>query len=145
MFEDQAVLHQATLTPAGGTGTPFGFQVAVADDTVLVTGAGAVHVFERTPRTNLWEEGAPFTPTGPVAGFSQALSFDGQTAIVGAQGVAYVFRRAGPGSWHEVAVLVPNDEDAVLEFGITVGIEGDHAIVGAPVPDALGRRQCLYL
>ena len=134
-------VHQATLTPAGGTGTAFGSPVAVADDTVLVTGAGAVHVFERTPGTDLWQEGAPLTPTGPVAGFGRALSFDGQTAIVGAQGVAYLFRRTGPGAWHEVAVLVPNDEDAVLDFGSSVGVDGGHAIVGAPG----FRRRRLYL
>ena len=127
-------VHQATLTPAGGAGTAFGSPVAVADDTVLVTGAEAVHVFERTPGTDLWQEGAPLTPTGPVAGFGRSLAFDGQTAIVGAQGVAYLFRRSGPDAWHEVAALVPNDEDAVPDFGRSVGVDGDHAIVGATGP-----------
>jgi hypothetical protein len=121
----------ATLAPAGVLDDSFGPRFAMGEDTVLVAGTGAVYVFERTPGTHMWQETAPLTPSGPVAGFGRALAFDGQTAIVGAQGLAYLFRRTGPAEWQEIAVLTPDDDGAGGDFGATVDIDGDNAIVAA--------------
>jgi outer membrane protein assembly factor BamB len=119
------------LTAGGVTDNLFGSRVAVAEDTVLVAGTGVVYVFERTPGTDIWQEGTPLTPGGPTADFGRAFAFDGQTAIVGARGLAYLFRRTGPAQWKEIAVLTP-DEGESDDFGRSVDIYAEQAIVGAP-------------
>jgi hypothetical protein len=74
-------------------------------------------------------------------GFSVALSSD--RAIVGAweedgssdglfrSGAAYVFERNANGTWTEVALLRASNADAFDNFGFSVAISGDRAIVGA--------------
>ena len=68
---------------------------------------------------------------GQAEGFGRALAFDGQTAIVGAEGSAHVFRRTAPGVWQVVSVLTGNDEGGGGDFGVSVAVDGDQAIVGA--------------
>ena len=76
---------------------------------------------------------------GDGFGFSVALS--GDTAVVGASrdddkgdasGSAYVFIRDGGGNWSQQAKLLPADGTAGKQFGATVAIESDTAVVGAP-------------
>jgi hypothetical protein len=124
-------VHQATLARAGSPDNQFGSRVAIANDTALVAGTNLVYVFERTPGTDTWQEGAPLVPAGQAEGFGRALAFDGQTAIVGARGSAHVFRRTAPGMWQVVSVLTGNDEGAGGDFGVSVAVDGDQAIVGA--------------
>ena len=69
--------------------------------------------------------------------FGNAVAISGDRAIVGASrdddysGSAYVFERAAGGRWREVAKLVAPDGAADDEFGVSVAISGDRAIVGA--------------
>jgi FG-GAP repeat len=77
--------------------------------------------------------------SGDELGWSVALS--GDTALLGApsdevganteQGTAYVFVRSG-GVWSQQAQLITNNGDADDEFGWSVAVDGDTAIVGAP-------------
>lgn len=59
-------------------------------------------------------------------GFGRALAFDGDTAIIGADGVAYVFVRKS-GAWAEQQKLVAPDND----FGVSVALSFDTAAVSA--------------
>src|SRR5439155_8042475 len=79
--------------------------------------------------------------TAPVpvssAFFGRAVALSGDTAIVGASnedgalmGAAYVFVRSGS-EWIEQARLVPSDHPEGAEFGYSVAIDGDTAVVGA--------------
>ena len=81
--------------------------------------------------------------------FGSAISLDGDTAIIGAPlmgtsvgtrgGAAYVFVRSAAGSWAQQARLVaPVDGDGD-RFGHAVSIDGDVAIIGAPLVDITGR------
>lgn len=88
----------------------------VADSDPLVAGDGAV---------------------GDEMGLSVAVSDD--TAIVGApeangakddEGAAYVFVRSGD-SWAQQQKLVPDDPELEHQFGFSVAIDGDTAVVGA--------------
>ena len=81
---------------------------------------------------------------GDSFGFSVAI--DGDTAIVGAYldddrgfntGSAYVFERVD-GVWMLAAKLTADDRAASDEFGFSVAIDGDTAIVGAHQDDDLG-------
>lgn len=74
-----------------------------------------------------------------VFGFSVAVS--GDYAVVGARlkdegedkedaGAAYVFRRTG-GGWPQVSKLTASDGEANDQFGFSVAVDGDYAVVGA--------------
>jgi hypothetical protein len=77
----------------------------------------------------------------------EAVCVSGSYAIVGAmyadaagtdRGAAYVYERSGAGTWSEVAVLTASDGADDDRFGISVGLSGSYAAVGAPRADAVG-------
>lgn len=85
----------------------------------------------------------PAPPVG-VSQFGRAVALDGDVALVGAPlenhpgkagaGAAYVFRLTA-GVWAQEARLVSADAAAGDQFGRSVAIRGDIAIVGAPMDD----------
>ena len=71
--------------------------------------------------------------------FGNAIAADAERVIIGSyrdddngsnSGAAYIYRR-GPSGWEFEAKLVADDGEANDSFGISVGISGDHALVGA--------------
>jgi hypothetical protein len=70
--------------------------------------------------------------------FGASVAVDSQVAIVGAhgdssgRGSAYIFTRAGDGSWTESKKLTLSISHPGYHFGYSVGLDGDFAIVGAP-------------
>ncbi|MBS0195559.1 MAG: hypothetical protein JSR77_02270 [Planctomycetes bacterium] len=142
------------LATGGATGDQFGVSVAISGDTAIV-GAfhdnvglnldqGSAYVFVRTGAS--WTQQAQFIAAGGGAndlfGFSVAIS--GDTAVVGAyhddvgvntdQGSAYVFVRSGA-TWTQQAQLFATGGAAGDEFGISVAISGDTALIGAHADD----------
>ena len=147
----------ATLTNSGGVANDsFGLSVAIsADGTTALVGAsgvnlytGATYVFHVAGEGS-WASSS--TPTATLAGgaaydffgYSLAISADGTTAMVGAngasaqRGAAYVFHVAGEGSWASssspTATLtnsggVAND---VFGWSVTISADGTTALVGA--------------
>jgi len=127
----------------------FGAAVAIDGDRVLVgahradapdPSSGAVYVFDRSGA--VWTETAILTPGAPAAQdqFGFDVSVDGDRALVGANfddtvagnaGAAYLFERAG-GSWSQVQKLTDPSGSIGDEFGRSVAIEGDRALVGEP-------------
>ena len=78
--------------------------------------------------------------------FGRSVSISGDCAIVGANGdddagdgsgSAYIFVRIGS-VWAEQAKLTAFDAAASDEFGTSVFISGEYAIVGAPDNDDVG-------
>ena len=78
--------------------------------------------------------------------FGLAVSASGTTVIVGAvgedergdeAGAAYIFQSRG-GAWLEVAKLTASDGEAADQFGRSVSVSGDTAIVGASGDDDSG-------
>lgn len=77
---------------------------------------------------------------GPADNFGTSVAVDGNIAIIGApfddvgpnvdQGSAYIFVRNGS-TWDLQAQLNASDGSAGDQFGISVGISGDTAIIGA--------------
>ena len=81
--------------------------------------------------------------------FGRSVAINGGTAVVGANredaggsnaGAAYIFQRdeGGVGNWGEVAKLLASDAQASDEFGFSVAVSGDTAVVGASDEDAGG-------
>ena len=146
----------AKLTASdAATGDEFGYSVAVDGETVVV-GAhlddhtdgdtdddeGAAYVF-----TKLFTGWADMTQTAKLTAFGAGASdefgisvaVDGNTVLVGAhqydngKGAAYVFTKPYTG-WadsNETAKFIASDAAANDEFGISVALDGDTAVIGA--------------
>ena len=86
-------------------------------------------------------------PSDNVYGQSVDVSISGDAAILGVSfnddngeqaGSAYVFERDVTGIWNQVAKLLASDGEAVDQFGRSVSISGNRAIVGTPSDDDNG-------
>ena len=120
--------------------------VALSGDTALVgaqasdqgaTDQGAAYVFSGAGES--WSQQARLTVAGSRY-FGSAVALSGRTAVVGAawdnaggtdRGAAYVYRRGGS-SWTQQARLTAVDGRANDQFGRSVAVSGDTALVGAP-------------
>ncbi|NMB68048.1 MAG: hypothetical protein GYA20_04730 [Chloroflexi bacterium] len=158
-----AIAQQKVVAPDGAAKTGFGQSAAISDDgsTALIgtyytefgiqypIGPGKVYAFIKDGSIWSFQQQLP-TPPMPDAdlfGFSVALSADGNTALVGAQGgtgpaetqvpgAAYVFIRKN-GTWEQQAILTAADREVGDHFGISVALsdDGNTALVGAYVDD----------
>ena len=147
--------QQAKLTAADGKpGDEFGYSVALAGDTVVVTAnaddddvngvnSGSAYVFTRSEAA--WSQQAKLVAADGAAGdlFGVRAAVFGDTALIGARftddsgddsGSAYVFTRAGA-IWSQQAKLTAEDGAAGDEFGYSVSISGNAALVGAQSDD----------
>ena len=148
---DPLIYNEQKVVAPGEAGDLFGISVAVEGDTALVgayqddVGAnvdqGSVYAFTRSGA--IWTEHANFTPSGGEAGdcFGVSVALAGTIAVVGAylddvgthtnQGSAYVFQY-GTTTWTQQAFLVASDGAASDNFGFSVALNGDTALIGAP-------------
>ncbi len=129
----------------------FGFSVSVSGDTAIVgahiddttggSNAGSAYVFVRSGTT--WTQQQKLEADDDAANdlFGTSVSISEDTAIVGAilndttaggsaAGSAYVFVRGGT-TWTQQQKLEANDAASGDQFGISVSISRDMAIVGA--------------
>ena len=141
------------LTPSDGAENEgFGYSVSISDDIAIIggndnggTGFSSAYVFERDDSTGFWDEKAKLTPSGGAIfedGFGMSVSVSGNTAVVGApwdddmgnySGSAYLFERdKSTGFWDEKAKLTASDGEDFDNFGFSVSVFGNVAIVGAP-------------
>ena len=67
--------------------------------------------------------------------FGRSVAMDGDTAVVGAIGAAYVYTRQS-GAWSQVATLTDSDGGPFNQFGYSVAVDGDTVVVGAHGDDA---------
>lgn len=114
--------------------------------------AGAAYVFSRTGTT--WAQQAYLKASNTEAGdtFGRSVAISGDTVIIGADGedsnatgvggsqgdnseglsgAAYVFTRSGT-TWTQQAYLKASNTQSADQFGWSVGVSGDTAIVSAP-------------
>jgi hypothetical protein len=129
----------------------FGCSVALSGDTALVgasgddvgtdKGQGAAYVFTRSGTT--WSQQQRLTAADGTTDdwFGRAVALDGDTALVGMhgddagaagnRGSAYVYTRSGT-IWSQQQQLTASDGAADDQFGWSVALSGDAAVVGAP-------------
>ena len=158
-FLARLALQETELTAGdGASGDRFGCSVAVSGDTALVgasrqspwgrSGAGAAYVFVRSG--GAWTAQAKLTAGDGAAGdlFGYSVALSGDTALLGAPyktlpgkglavGAAYVFTRFA-GSWTQQDRLIAADGLFADQFGYSVALSGDTALVGAPWNSAAG-------
>lgn len=139
----------------GDTNQFLGFSVAIAGD-IAVVGAqgddengyesGAAYVFTRSDAG--WSQEAKLTANDAEAGdqFGGSIALFGETILVGARrdddngdesGAAYLFTRSGS-DWIQQAKLTAADGEAGAEFGRSVALSDDTAIIGAARDDEKG-------
>jgi hypothetical protein len=105
--------------------------------------SGAAYVFVRSGTS--WTQQAKLTPTDGAAAdqFGISVSVSGNTAVVGtwgdddlgnSSGSAYVFVRSGT-SWTQQAKLLAGDGAEADQFGVSVSVSGDTALIGANLDD----------
>jgi hypothetical protein len=140
---------QQELFPNPASLVQFGSSVALSSNgnTALVgapsdtvgTG-GAAWAFERSGTT--WGPGTKIVPSNSpsgVFGSAVALSADGNTALIGAQGMtpdlgaAFIFTQSG-GAWAQQQILTGSGEVGFGFFGTSVALaaDGQTAMIGAP-------------
>lgn len=133
----------------------FGYCVALSGDTAFIgahdnhevgTHSGSVYIFRDID--GAWQQIAQIVgdDTEALDHFGTSVAVDGDTAIIGAafdpeagpaSGSAYVFRETA-GNWHQLAKLIPDDAAEWDQFGRSVAISGDTAVVGAFYDDHVG-------
>jgi hypothetical protein len=147
-------VQQQKLTALdGAAGDEFGHSVFISGDYAIVGAygdddrgnySGSAYIFKRDGTS--WNQQQKLTASDGTEwdyfGFSVSISAD--FAIVGADqrfsggtGKAYIFKWDGT-SWVQQQKLTASDGDAEDEFGFSVSISGDYAIVGAYWDDTRG-------
>jgi len=135
--------QQAKLTVPDGYGN-FGQAVAISGDYAIVgaasfdMGAGRAYVFKR--EASKWIIQARLTASDKARNdrFGSSVSISGGYAIVGAPGhgglatgAAYIFKRTG-NTWVQEAKISVSYAGAGAAIGLSVSLDGDCAVVGAP-------------
>jgi cysteine-rich repeat protein len=130
-------------------GDSFGYSVAIDGDYAMSgarlnddagSNSGAAYIYIRGPAR--WVERAKLVAGDAASGdmFGNSTDISGSFAIVGANqddddgnnsGAAYIFHSEGA-VWPEQAKLTAGDAAGGDQFGWSVAISGDYAIVGAP-------------
>ncbi|MDR3573793.1 MAG: choice-of-anchor D domain-containing protein [Anaerolineaceae bacterium] len=142
-------LQYKVLSLDGASSDIFGGSVSLSGDTALVgapqatvgsnNAQGSAYVFIRTGTG--WVFKQKLTVSDGLAGdqFGSSVTLDGDTALVGAphafvngsySGAAYVFTRSGT-TWSQQAELASSDGAGGDNFGASVALSGDTALVGA--------------
>ena len=161
---DQLVHEDAKLLASDGAfGDQFGFSVAVSGDTVVVgafrhddqgSHSGSAYVFKKPGGgwSGTLSEAAKLLPSNgfSLQSFGTSVAACGDTVVVGApydddrgesSGSAYVFERPA-GGWSgtlsQNAKLLASDGALGDNFGQSVAVSGDTAVVGAFLNDDQG-------
>ena len=143
-----AALHYKILASDANSGA-YGSSVAIDGNTAVVGGftTSAAYVYVKDGTGN-WNQQAILVGSDTAASdkFGNTVAISGDTVLVGSpqdddtfgeSGSAYVFVRTGT-VWSEQAKLVAGDPGLVDRFGSYVAINGDTAVISAPLDDDNG-------
>jgi uncharacterized repeat protein (TIGR01451 family) len=126
-------------------GDEFGFSVSVSGDTAVVgayrddaifgPSVGAAYVFVRSGTTWTQQQKLRASDAAPGDRFGESVSLSGDTIVAGATGAApvgsaYVFVRSGT-TWTEQQKLLASDGAPGDNYGFSVSVSGETAVVGA--------------
>lgn len=152
------VYNRTQTASDAGSEDHFGSAVGLDGDTLVVGaplnddsqfGSGSVYVFSRNQGgSGNWGQVQELNASDPGNGdeFGFSVDVEGDTILVGApydndqggdSGSVYLFQRnqGGADNWGQVAKLTNTTGAAGDEFGFDVAIDGDTAVVGAPLDD----------
>jgi len=126
----------------------FGYSIALEGDYAVIgvprSGVGGrAYVFHRVGGTWIQQQQLKAGDAAAFDQFGQAVSISGNRVLIGANGnsdagsssgSAYIFRRDGT-YWVQEAKLTAGSAQAAAQFGWSVGLSGDYALVGAFAQD----------
>ncbi len=156
---DEVVLEAHLQAPEGESADGFGGDIAMDGERLIVgvdhadeagfDAAGAAYIYECID--GQWIEQTRLTASDPTerAYFGISVAIDGERIVVGAyraneyRGAAYVFRE-NSGAWSEEVRLTADDYSGDISFGVSVGIEADTIVVGAPKASGYRGRVFVY-
>jgi hypothetical protein len=148
------------LTAAGKAEDAFGEAVAVGGDTIFVgasqadsrehTDQGMVYVFIRSGGRWSLQQKLESADRWSYEYFGSDVVIDGDTALVGshmawnngnyAQGSVYAFVRSGT-TWSQQQELVASDGTEQANFGSSMALEGNTAVIGAMLAPVNGQKE----
>ncbi len=150
--------QQVKLTaPDGVPEAFFGYPVSLSGDTIMIGAnqdddngywSGSVYVYIRNGTSWTLQAKLLASDGGVEDGFGYGISLVGDTALIGAiwdndygnhSGSAYVFTRTGT-TWTQQQKLLPSDGVTDAQFGVSVSLNGDTALIGANRDDDNGIR-----
>ena len=144
------------LASDGTPGDYYGHAVSLSGDLALVGAyadsdagavAGSAYVCRRQGASWTEEQKLVAGDAAPGDQFGYAVSLSGETALVGSylddasgtdSGSAYVYEGDGTSSWVFQAKLTASDGTAADQFGHSVALDGERAVVGARFHDGPG-------
>jgi len=118
--------------------------VGASSDNEKGSGAGAAYVFSRSVSDETWRRDAKLIASDASSNdrFGQSVAVSGNYVFVGApyddengseSGSVYVFKRdASTNTWSQTAKLTASNAAPNDQFGTSVAVNGDRALVGAP-------------
>jgi hypothetical protein len=138
------------LAADAAAGDEFGMSVGVSGDLAVIGagaddgGKGSAYIFGRSG--GAWSQMQKLTASDAAASdfFGESVAISGDAAIVGSpqdddkgstSGSVYIFTESGS-AWSQTAKLTASDGAANDQFGYSVAVSGDLAIVGAPYDDS---------
>ncbi len=145
--------QEAKLTASDGAGGDcFGWSVSISGDYALVgasvddSNKGSAYIFKRDGTS--WPQQAKLTASDGDADnwFGSSVSISGDDAVIGAynnyayglySGSAFMFKRAGT-LWTQQMKFTAIDAASNDQFGYSVSISGDYAVIGAFYDDDKG-------
>ena len=151
-----AQISEFKITASDGAADDnFGWEVSISGDYIVVgaigdddngSSSGSAYVFKLNGTS--WVQEDKLLASDGVADdlFGRFVSISGDYAVVGAPlqdekgsdaGSAYVFKRNGT-SWVQEDKLLASDGAVNDNFGFSVSISGDYAVIGAPSQDEKG-------
>lgn len=148
-------IEEQKLTASDGAESDlFGYYVSISGDYAIVGApydddkgemSGSAYIFKNTG-SNWIEEQKLTASDGAESDLFGFVSINEDYAIIGAPynddmgsntGAVYIFKNDGSG-WIEEEKLIPADTEIFIGFGVTITINGEYAIIGAPYADDLG-------
>jgi len=118
--------------------------VGASSDNEKGSGAGAAYVFSRSVSDETWRRDAKLIASDASSNdlFGQSVAVSGNYVFVGApyddengsqSGSVYVFKRdVSTNTWSQTAKLTASNAAPNDQFGTSVAVNGDRALVGAP-------------
>jgi len=146
VFPVSAQLNEVKILAGNGAaGDWFGSSVCIDGDFLIVGapeyqgGTGIAYIFYRNGSNWLQQATLMANDGNSDDEFGCSVSISSEYAVIGAHqdsdngiysGSAYIFKN-NSGSWVQQAKLLPSDGFEFEEFGYSVSISGDYAIIGA--------------
>ena len=146
---------QKLVADDAGTSDFFGWSVSIENDEIAIgarlydgsggTDQGAVYIF-RSNSSGIWSQTQRIEASDAASSdsFGWDVSLSGDWLLIGSpfadspaanSGAAYAFKRDSSGNWIEQQKLSPGDLQSSDDFGFSVSISGNYAVVGTPFDD----------